>query len=103
MLIVNFLRGLFDANGNVSSKRVSGIVVILCCCFIFIYGHMAKISVDHHMFDALLIFVITCFGMNTVITQKSMDVKKDVASDMVDSDKPKANEDAKDVLNSPKP
>lgn len=102
-LIVNFLKGLFDSNGNVSSKRFAGIQVLQVVIVMVLGSQFTKYKLDYAVLITLIGFVLGCFGMNTVLSAKSMQIKETVAKDIVDGNKPGANEDAKDVLASDKP
>src|SRR5687767_11141219 len=103
-LIINFLKGLFDSKGNVSSKRV---IAILCMLLII---EMVQATVwwskdtPSELLYTITVVMLACLGLNTVITTKSIEKKTDIASDIIKEEPTQESADnAKDVLNSDKP
>lgn len=102
-LFVDFQRGLYNASGTVSSKRVAGMFTLTVVLIMVLGSQFSQYKLDYAVLIALLGFVLACFGMNTALTAKAMNVKESVASEMVEGDNPGANKDAMDVLKADKP
>jgi len=95
---------MFAAKGSLSSKRIVGFG-----CFILIAEMVqatlwANRPIPSELLYTLAGVMLTCFGMNAAIDMQALKTKSDVASDIV-KEKPSGQtaDDAKDVLNSPKP
>lgn len=102
--IKNFFKGLFDSEGHVSSKRVVGFGAFLLIAAIIIVALAKGVIIPEFMWYGLLGLIATCFGLNTFLSNKSMDIKSQVATDLVDKEpEPDTADAAKDVLNSSKP
>jgi hypothetical protein len=82
-MIINFFKGLFADDGKVSSKRFCGIVVLIVTICMSLGSQFSRYKLDYAVFITYIGFVLGCFGMNTVLSAKSMEVKKDVANSMV--------------------
>jgi hypothetical protein len=98
---MNFLRELLSETGSVSSKRTAAIWVLLLLTVLISADQFTTHKINSEVFQILVLFMFSCFGLNTILSAKSMNVKKEVASDMVTTTG--ENEDAKDVLKSDKP
>ncbi len=90
---------MFAEDGNISSKRVVGfgaflLVAICVICALF----KAPRLVPEFMWTGLLLLIATCFGLNTFLQSKAMNVKSKAVSDVAQD-----SGDANEILNSPKP
>lgn len=97
--IKNFFKGLFDATGSVSSKRVVGFGAFLLVAAAVTVALSKGPILPEFMWYGILGLIATCFGLNTFLSSKSMNIKSGVATDIVDkSPEPDTADDAKEVL-----
>lgn len=102
--IRNFFYGVFSAEGGLSSKRVVGFICALLIVEMVQAQLWAGKTVDSELLYVVTGLIATCFGMNTFLHSKSISAKTDVASDIVKQEpNPDTADDAKEILNSPKP
>ena len=101
---INFLKGVFKSNGGYSSKRVVGFGCFLVIVEIGVANIWFNKIIDYEYLYTVAALLTACFGMNTILTNKAIDTKSTVASDIV-TEQPSGDtaDDAKDVLNSNKP
>lgn len=100
----DFIYNLLSETGTLSSKRFVGILAFFTLAASAIVDMSGGGTISEFIFYGLLALVAACFGMNTLLDMKSMSVKSNVASDIVQNE-PESDsaKDAKDVLNSSKP
>lgn len=96
-LIINFLKGLVNENGTVSSKRVAGIEVLQLVIVMVLGNQFTTYKLDMAVLVALLTFVSSCFLMNTFLQSRSMSTKGVAMSDVTKATGD--NEAVKDILN----
>lgn len=97
----------YDMHGNsdrIRSKSIyASYLIIIITVMAMVHQFNKKMPIDYTVFFALLTTFTALCGMNLTAQMKAMEVKKNVAGDMVDNKEPGANEDAKEVLTADKP
>jgi hypothetical protein len=97
----NFFRDLLSDSGSVSSKRGAALWVLLLLTVLIIADQFTMHKINSEVFQILVLFMFSCFGLNTILSAKSLNVKKEVASDMVTATGD--NDSAKETLQADKP
>lgn len=99
-----FLSLLSSGPKSVGSKRfiaIGSFIMVIIAAFFDIFW---KKSLSEYMYYGLLGLIGACCGFNTILSKKSMEVKSDVASDIITNEpNPSSSEDAKEVLANDKP
>lgn len=102
--IHTFLKELFDPNGGVSSKITVGFGAFLLLAVDHIVQWCGGKGVNIELIYVDAGIIAACFGLNTILSSKSIAVKSDVASTVAEQQpEPDTAEDVKDILNSNNP
>jgi len=97
----NFFRDLLSDSGNVSSKRFKSLCIMVVIITMVMGSQFSTYKLDMAVLLTLISAMLALDGMNAAIQMKGIEVKKDVASDIVNSTGD--TDAAKDTLQSDKP
>lgn len=97
--IRNFFKNLFSAKGDVGTKRVTGIWLVLLFTTEVLFHLISKVNVQPEILYTTVGLIAACYGFNTAITMKELATKSQVASDLAKNDtSDPAASTAKDII-----
>lgn len=104
LLLLDFFKSFFSKSGEVEPKYVIGFIGMIYLG-VMIYYHLTNhFNVQRDLIIAAVLIVLGCFSIDILPILKSLGIKGDVASNMVNSDASKqSNDAAKEVTLSDKP
>lgn len=82
----NFFKNLFSAKGDVGTKRVTGIWLVLLFTAEVIVHLKSKVNIQVEVLYVTAGLIGACYGFNTWITLKELTTKSQVASDIAKND-----------------
>ncbi len=100
-----FFKSLFSSqNETISSKRVCAVIGSFVLFTIALCNLFFKLTIAEFIFYGILGFVMSLFGLNTIISAKSINSKQDVANNVINKEpNDQSSEIAKEILQSDKP
>lgn len=97
--VKRFFKLMFSDSGDVGSKRVVGFEMANLLVIMTIWHLITIQPIQNELIWAVAGLVVGCFSLNAAIAYKQMNVKSDIATEVVKADSPKeSGAAAKDVI-----
>jgi len=102
--MLQFFKSLFNSNSNTDEKVVVGFFSFAMMCLITVSVMYFKFTIPYEIFGTFAALTFACFGLGTIGTIKTSQIKNDVATEIVKNDSSEeSNQVAKEIVQSNKP